>query len=108
MNLTGYARVSTSGQTLDAQLEQFGAAECDQVFKETVSGARSDRPELKKALDALIDGDVLIVMRLESACMVNTRSSGYRPYDRNQRREIEAAHGCMGGHDHANWQTHSH
>lgn len=64
MNI-GYARVSTSGQTLDAQLEQLGAAECDRVFKETVSGARSDRPELKKALDALTDGDVLVVTRLD-------------------------------------------
>ena len=64
MNI-GYARVSTSGQTLDAQLEQLAAAECDQVFKETVSGARSDRPELKKALDTLTDGDVLIVTRLD-------------------------------------------
>ncbi len=65
MNLIGYARVSTSGQTLDAQLEQLGAAECDQVFKETVSGIKSDRPELKKALDALSDGDVLVVTRLD-------------------------------------------
>ncbi len=65
MNLIGYARVSTSGQTLDAQLEQLGAAGCDRVFRETVSGARSDRPELKKALDALTGGDVLIVTRLD-------------------------------------------
>lgn len=65
MNLIGYARVSTSGQTLDAQLEQLGAAGSDRVFKETVSGARTDRPELKKALDALTDGDVLIVTRLD-------------------------------------------
>ncbi len=65
MNFIGYARVSTSGQTLNAQLEQLVAAGCDQVFKETVSGARSDRPELKKALEALIDGDVLIVTRLD-------------------------------------------
>ena len=65
MNFIGYARVSTSGQTLDAQLEQLGGAGCDQVFKETVSGARSDRPELKKALDSLSDGDVLIVTRLD-------------------------------------------
>ena len=65
MNLIGYARVSTSGQTLYAQLEQLGGAGGDQVFKETVSGARSDRPELKKALDALTDGDVLIVTRLD-------------------------------------------
>ena len=46
----GYARVSTSGQTGDAQLEQLKAAGCDPIFRETMSGARSDRPKLKKAL----------------------------------------------------------
>ena len=65
MNSIGYARVSTSGQTLDAQLEQLGGAGCASVFKETMSGTRSDRPELKKALDALTEGDVLIVTRLD-------------------------------------------
>jgi DNA invertase Pin-like site-specific DNA recombinase len=65
MNSIGYARVSTSGQTLDAQLEQLGAAGCELVFKETMSGARSDRPELMKALEALAEGDVLIVTRLD-------------------------------------------
>lgn len=65
MNSIGYARVSTSGQTLDAQLEQLCAAGCGAVFKETMSGARSDRPELKRALERLADGDVLIVTRLD-------------------------------------------
>lgn len=65
MKMIGYARVSTSGQTLDAQLEQLIAAGCDPVFKETMSGARSDRPELKKALVALSEEDVLIVTRLD-------------------------------------------
>ena len=65
MNSIGYARVSTSGQTLDAQLEQLGAAGCGSVFRETMSGARSDRPELRKALEALSEGDVLIVTRLD-------------------------------------------
>ena len=65
MKTIGYARVSTSGQTLDAQLEQLGAAGCDPVFKETMSGARNDRPELMKALATLMEGDVLIVTRLD-------------------------------------------
>lgn len=65
MKMIGYARVSTSGQTLDAQLEQLEAAGCNPVFKETISGARSDRPGLKKALAALSDGDVLVVTRLD-------------------------------------------
>lgn len=65
MILIGYARVSTSGQTLDTQLEQLRAAGCDRVFQETVSGARSDRPELQKALEALAEADVLVVTRLD-------------------------------------------
>lgn len=65
MKMIGYARVSTSGQTLDAQLEQLGAAGCDPVFRETMNGSRNDRPELKKALATLSEGDVLIVTRLD-------------------------------------------
>ena len=63
--MIGYARVSTSGQTLDAQLEQLKTHGCDQVFRETMSGARADRPELKNALATLSDGDVLVVTRLD-------------------------------------------
>ena len=65
MKMIGYARVSTSGQTLDAQIEQFGVAGCHPVYKETMSGARSDRPEVKKALGIPSEGDVLIVTRLD-------------------------------------------
>lgn len=46
MMTIGYARVSTSSQALDAQLDQLIAADFDPVFQETMSGARSDRPEL--------------------------------------------------------------
>ena len=98
MKTIGYARVSTSGQTLDAQLEQLGVAGCDPVFKETMSGARNDRPELMKALATLMEGDVLIVTRLDR----------YRPHDRNQGREVEGAYGFMGRHHHAHRQAHSH
>ncbi|MBF9036827.1 recombinase family protein [Rhodobacterales bacterium HKCCE2091] len=65
MKSIGYARVSTSGQTLVAQLEQLSAARCEPVYQETISGVRSDRPELKKALAELSKGDVLIVTRLD-------------------------------------------
>ena len=65
MKLIGYARVSTSGQTLDVQLDQLGEAGCEKVFRETISGARADRPELRKALERLESGDVLMVTRLD-------------------------------------------
>jgi len=65
MKTIAYARVSTSGQTLDAQLEQLRAQGAELCFQETISGARSDRPELKKALAALEDGDTLLITRLD-------------------------------------------
>lgn len=65
MKFIGYARVSTSGQTLTAQIEQLAAEGCDLVFQEIMSGARADRPELMKALAALSEGDVFVVTRLD-------------------------------------------
>ena len=44
----GYARVSTFGQTLDAQLEQLLGAGCTKIFREKVTGAHNDRRELLK------------------------------------------------------------
>jgi len=65
MTTIGYARVSTTGQTLDAQLHQLREAGAEKVFKETASGARSDRPALRQALAALEAGDVLTLTRLD-------------------------------------------
>jgi DNA invertase Pin-like site-specific DNA recombinase len=49
----GYARVSTYGQTLDAQLDQLRREGCAKVYREKVTGARADRRELLKLLKAL-------------------------------------------------------
>lgn len=65
MKLIAYARVSTSGQTLDAQLDQLIEAGCEQFFEEKISGAITDRPALAKALAALGEGDALVVTRLD-------------------------------------------
>src|SRR5271155_276609 len=61
----GYARVSTYGQTLDAQLEQLGACGCEKVYREKASGARADRRELLKLLNEIVAGDVVIVTRID-------------------------------------------
>ncbi len=61
----GYARVSTDGQSVDAQVKQLRAAGADQVFRETASGARADRAQLRRALAQLAKGDVLMVTRLD-------------------------------------------
>lgn len=64
-NLVGYARVSTFGQTLDAQVEQLMAAGCSRIFKEKVSGARADRRELNRLLATLGEGDQVLVTRID-------------------------------------------
>src|SRR5438309_559859 len=57
--------VSTDGQTLDAQQAALRAAGAEVVFAEKVSGAVTDRKALAKAIEALGDGDVLLVTRLD-------------------------------------------
>ncbi len=61
----GYARVSTDGQSVDAQVKQLREAGAEKVFRETASGARSDRAGLRRALAELDKGDVLMVTRLD-------------------------------------------
>jgi DNA invertase Pin-like site-specific DNA recombinase len=61
----GYARVSTSGQDLAAQEAELMAAGAAKIFKEKVSGAKTDRAELAKAIRRLEPGDVLVVTSLD-------------------------------------------
>ena len=65
MPMFGYARVSTNGKDLSAQDAELRSAGCAKVFKEKVSGAKTDRPELAKAIRQLEPGDVLVVTRLD-------------------------------------------
>src|SRR5487761_2613500 len=61
----GYARVSTDGQSVAAQVAQLRKAGAAKVFRETASGAKTDRTQLRKVLAALDAGDVLMVTRLD-------------------------------------------
>ena len=65
MTVYGYARVSTRDQDLAAQEAELMAAGCAKVFKEKVSGAKTDRAELAKLLRRIEAGDVLVVTRLD-------------------------------------------
>jgi DNA invertase Pin-like site-specific DNA recombinase len=65
MTIFGYARVSTDGQSVDAQVKQLRAAGAAQTFRETASGAKTDRRELARALKSLGEGDTLLVTRLD-------------------------------------------
>jgi len=61
----GYARVSTDGQSVEAQVIALTAAEAEKVFREVASGAKTDRAQLRRSIDALGPGDVLMVTRLD-------------------------------------------
>src|SRR3954447_7517342 len=63
--LIGYARISTLDQTLALQQDALAAAGCGQVYTDTASGARTDRPGLAQALSHLRAGDTLVVWRLD-------------------------------------------
>lgn len=57
----GYARVSTDAQDLTSQLAQLKAAGCESIFREKISGATADRPQLKKLMAKIGPGDVVII-----------------------------------------------
>src|SRR3954452_23165410 len=85
----GYARVSTDGQSVAAQVQQLTAAGCAKVFREVASGAKTDRAQLRRALAKLDSGDVLMVTRLDrlarstrdllnTLAVVTERQAGFR------------------------------
>lgn len=59
----GYARVSTTDQNMDRQLEQL--KHIDKLFQESISGVSKDRPQLKAMLDYIREGDIVVVTELE-------------------------------------------
>lgn len=60
----GYARVSTTEQSLRRQVDALTDAGCIRVFEEKLSGKNAERPELAACLDYLRDGDTLVVLEL--------------------------------------------
>src|SRR5215472_3271598 len=65
MTTIGYARVSTDGQSLQSQTEALHLAGCGRIYSEKMSGAYTDRPQLAKAIQALGNGDTLVVVKLD-------------------------------------------
>src|ERR1700757_1944986 len=61
----GYARVSTDGQSIEAQVRQLAKAGCKKVFREVASGAKTDRAQLRRLLAGIEAGDVVMVTRLD-------------------------------------------
>src|SRR5438045_7643645 len=93
MNI-GYARVSTSDQTLDLQKDALEKIGCTKIFTDTASGAKAERKGLAEALEYVREGDSLVVWRLdrlgrslkhliETITNLNNRSIGFKSITEN-------------------------
>ncbi len=63
--IIGYARVSTTDQNPQLQLDALANAGCEQIFQERMTGKFRERPELALCLKSLRSGDTLIVWKLD-------------------------------------------
>lgn len=61
----GYARVSTVGQDLEAQIQRLKANGAEQIYSEKFTGTKKERPEFTRLLADLQFGDTLIVTKLD-------------------------------------------
>ena len=61
----GYARVSSTGQSLEVQLDKLNLAGCDKIYHEKQSGKTAERPEFQKCMNYLREGDTLVISRLD-------------------------------------------
>jgi len=59
----GYARVSTTDQNLDTQIEALEKAGCHKIFQEKITGTLASRPELDRMLSLIRPGDTVMVSR---------------------------------------------
>jgi len=64
-NFLGYARVSTDDQNLSLQIDDLKKAGCSKIFKDKISGAKTERKGLDECLSQLQAGDTLMVWRID-------------------------------------------
>jgi len=105
MMIYGYARVSTDGQSIAAQVDALTAAGAGKIFKEVASGAKTDRAQLQRLLKLLDEGDVMLVTRLDRLArstrdLLNTLAAitgskaGFRSLG-DTWADTTTAHGCL-------------
>ncbi len=61
----GYARVSTKDQNLNLQMDDLKKAGCEKIFKEKITGATKERPQLQKMIEQVREGDVVYIWKLD-------------------------------------------
>ncbi len=62
--IIGYARVSTTGQSLDGQTDMLAQNGCERIYSEKISGVKKERPQLDRMMDSLRSGDTVIITEL--------------------------------------------
>ena len=62
--IIGYARVSTQDQHTFRQIDQLKEYGCERIYEEKASGGKRDRNELNRMMDALREGDVVVITEL--------------------------------------------
>ena len=63
MALIGYARVSTTGQSLEVQLEKL--KDCDKIFQEKKSATTAKRERLDACIEYVREGDTLVITKID-------------------------------------------
>ncbi|HYT40926.1 MAG TPA: recombinase family protein, partial [Methylomirabilota bacterium] len=92
--LIGYARVSTSDQTLNLQQDALEKIGCVKIFTDVISGSTTERTGLDEALSYVREGDTLVVWRLdrlgrslkhliETITALNNRKIGFKSIQEN-------------------------
>src|SRR5438132_8888765 len=92
--LVGYARVSTSDQTLNLQKDALEKIGCSRIFTDTISGSTTERQGLAATLSYVREGDMLVVWRLdrlgrslkhliETITNLNNRKIGFKSIQEN-------------------------
>lgn len=61
----GYARVSTTEQSLAVQMGELAAQQCERIFEDKATGTNTNRPGLTELLSFVREGDSVIVSRLD-------------------------------------------
>lgn len=61
----GYARVSTTHQDLESQLQSLENEGCDKIYSDKFTGTKANRPQFSLLLDTIASGDTLVVTKLD-------------------------------------------
>ena len=81
-------------------MRELRAAGAATVFREVASGARTDRPQLRRLLSEITAGDVVMVTRLDRLAPINPRPVEHARGDHGEKGRLSITRRRMGRHHH--------